>query len=395
MRITRVNGVVRRRSADHAARLGRRRPVNDDTAITRWPCQCALAVGLFVSFGATAADDHMHDGGLLLLPNAQWTGFGGLTPDSPVEHSDSVAAVDVLITAVGHRLRFLSETLLATDDQEIERFQVGWDVTDRSRLWLGRFHQPSSAWNTEHHHGQYLQTAITRPFLERWEDEQGLIPQHIVGALAETRQPIAESRGISMALGVGAAPLLKSDELDPVHVVGHNEGHHRISASARLAYLPDLVGDSSVGVVFAHHELTIDPTASALLGASRGDLTVIGAYGVWQTDRWRGHATAYYLDFSRQTLPERSVQGFGAGYVQLERRIGEPWTLFGRQEASAHAADSPLVRLRPEDFALSRTMVGVRWDFRHSHALTVETAATRTRLASFTELRVQWSGVLQ
>ena len=54
---------------------------------------------------------------------------------------------------------------------------------------FGRFHQPGSAWNNELHHGHYLQTAITRPAIEAWEDEEGLIPQHLVGTLLESRRP--------------------------------------------------------------------------------------------------------------------------------------------------------------------------------------------------------------
>jgi hypothetical protein len=38
---------------------------------------------------------------------------------------------------------------------------------------------------------RYLQTAISRPAIENWEDEEGLIPQHITGAPVESRRGYA------------------------------------------------------------------------------------------------------------------------------------------------------------------------------------------------------------
>ena len=99
-------------------------------------------------------------------------------------------------------------------------------------LWLGRFHQPASAWNTEHHHGQYLQTDITRPYIERWEDEQGIIPQHITGLLLESRQSIGKDGAIQFYGGIGAAPALTNGALDAIDLLGNG---YQVAVS--VAYL--------------------------------------------------------------------------------------------------------------------------------------------------------------
>src|SRR5262252_557191 len=54
-------------------------------------------------------------------------------------------------------------------------------------------------WSTEeHHHGRYLQTSITRPAIERWEDENGIIPQHIAGVLFDSRFPLGDLGGMQV-----------------------------------------------------------------------------------------------------------------------------------------------------------------------------------------------------
>ncbi len=55
------------------------------------------------------------------------------------------------------------EFYVTPDERDLERLQFGFEFVPETVLWVGRFHQPASAWNTEHHHGHYLQTAITRP----------------------------------------------------------------------------------------------------------------------------------------------------------------------------------------------------------------------------------------
>jgi hypothetical protein len=107
-----------------------------------------------------------------------------------------------------HQFRVFGEYYITPGERDLERFQMGFEFVPETVLWLGRFHQPASAWNTEHHHGQYLQTDITRPYIERWEDEQGVIPQHITGALFESRQSIGKDGAIQISAGVGAAPAL-------------------------------------------------------------------------------------------------------------------------------------------------------------------------------------------
>ncbi len=78
-------------------------------------------------------------------------------------------------------------------------FEDGGDglVTDLERLWIsrrfgdeltlafGRFHSPLGVWNRSYHHGALLQDTASRPFFLDFEDgAAGILPVHVVGALA-------------------------------------------------------------------------------------------------------------------------------------------------------------------------------------------------------------------
>ncbi len=341
------------------------------------------------------ADEHQHGNG------SDWLVF--VTGDARVHSSSDLApqsnydylSADVLYSHSDGRFRMLAETYVAPDELDVERLQMGWEFGENTLAWIGRFHQPSSAWNTEHHHGQYLQTAITRPNIEHWEDEGGLVPQHITGALLETRGALGDKGGLTLAAGGGAAPVIVDGAMRPLGLFRPNVGGYRPSWSARVSFLPELLGDESMGLVLAHHELNVrDPTVAALLSANDVELDVVGAFVKLDRRNWRLQATWYdigvALDSGQQTRHER----FGAGYLQVERSLPHALTAYGRVESSDNAGNSTYVTFQRREFELRRGLVGLRWDLARSQALTLEATHATTLAVPFNELRLQWSGVL-
>jgi hypothetical protein len=350
----------------------------------------------FLWFGLARATTppHHHDSDWLIFLSGEGVGRTGL-PRRGEHQYDGIGRADVLLTHNSHRLRILAETVLSTEEVDVERLQVGIETSEDTLLWLGRFHQPASAWNTEHHHGQYLQTAITRPSIELWEDEGGLIPQHLVGGLLETQRVLGESAGLRFSLGVGAGSVLTQDGFEPLHIFKTNQSGHKLSWAARLAWFPDFVGATSAGLLLGSHKINVvDAGLTAAYGTQQIDEREFGAYVDWNADPWRVIGTAYYvnLDFDRSNV--RRKERFGAGYIQTERQLPRNITLFARHENSSKAGDSLFVAVQRDNFNLRRTAVGVRWDFAHRQALTVETARTRTLAARFNEYRLQWSAVV-
>src|ERR1700684_278826 len=172
----------------------------------RWR-RVRVLFALLSLFGAPAAiAQHEHSSSEFEVFVAA-EGLAGHGQPHPREDDPWVDA-DVIFGLTHEQFHVFGEYFITPEEHDLERFQLGYEVIPDTVLWLGRFHQPASAWDTEHHHGRYLQTAITRPAIENWEDEEGLIPQHIPGALVESRRPLGPDSGLQIDGGVGAGPAV-------------------------------------------------------------------------------------------------------------------------------------------------------------------------------------------
>jgi hypothetical protein len=83
---------------------------------------------------------------------------------------------------------------------DLHRSVLKYTHSDHLKLSIGRFHTPIGYWNVAFHHGQWLQTSVTRP---RWLDfSNPFLPLHFIGAMAEGGIP---SKGVNLAwlAGVG------------------------------------------------------------------------------------------------------------------------------------------------------------------------------------------------
>jgi hypothetical protein len=320
------------------------------------------------------------------------------TRETHLGDADPWIDADVVFGATQHQFRVFGEYYITPDERDLERLQMGFEFVPETVLWLGRFHQPASAWNTEHHHGQYLQTDITRPYIERWEDEHGIIPQHITGALFESRQSLGNEGAIQMSGGVGASPALSDHELDPIDLIGPNPGRHRLSVTGRLAYLPQYVGASSMGLLFGHDDLSVSSARTlASLHSNAAKLNIYGAYIDWTSEPWRVVAADYYVDVALTEINRN--ESFSSGYLQVERQLPRRFTIFGRIEDSARMQESRYVALFDDadgdlEIALRRQALGVRWDYTRRQALTLEISHIVALSQTSNELRAQWSAAI-
>jgi hypothetical protein len=81
---------------------------------------------------------------------------------------------------------------------ELERLIIRYDVDDAFKLSFGRYHTPINYWNTQFHHGQWLQTTISRPEMTQFGGS--FIPVHFIGMLAEGLVPAG---GLNLTYNVG------------------------------------------------------------------------------------------------------------------------------------------------------------------------------------------------
>ena len=83
---------------------------------------------------------------------------------------------------------------------EMERSFIRYDYNDHFKISFGRFHTPIGYWNTEFHHGAWLQTTIDRPVMLKVGGT--FTPLHFVGALAEGTIP-SGWLGLNYNVGIG------------------------------------------------------------------------------------------------------------------------------------------------------------------------------------------------
>ncbi len=83
---------------------------------------------------------------------------------------------------------------------EVERSIIRYSHSDRLKISAGRYHTPINYWNVAYHHGQWLQTSISRPEMVRFGGQY--IPVHFVGLLLEGSHP-AGGYNLNYGVGVG------------------------------------------------------------------------------------------------------------------------------------------------------------------------------------------------
>jgi len=355
-----------------------------------FPILLAAAMLAF-SLTLSAAEPLSHE--LLVFGSAELATTSGV--DTPIDFEEARIAADILFSLQRGPFKLFGEYLLANHEQDLERLQIGWEPSERWVIWLGRFHQASSVWNHQHHHGQFLQTSISRPSAEEWEDEGGIIPQHFVGLLSESSWRVGTRSGLRMSVGGGIAPVMTPDGLEPLDLLSPDTSDHKLGFQARISWQPDELEDSSVGLLFAHNEIawrgprdTLSPTFDHI------EQSVIGVYANLESGDWKLQAAAYGIEdeFVQPGEPGRGDQ-FLAGYVQLERLMAHGLDVFVRYEDSADTSNAEYPQLIP-NFVTQRASLGARWQFARKHALSVQVGNAHTMSDSYQEFRLQWSAAL-
>lgn len=314
-----------------------------------------------------------------------------------IEDSDVRPAVDILYTYSGNQFRFLAEYLWSSDENELERLKGGWQSGDSTMLWLGRMHSPANFWAAEYHHGGFLQTSITRPSVDEWEDEGGPLPSHITGFSLEHESVLVKESAINYTLTAGLGPRLKGRELAPYDFLDASGGHH-VALNYRMAYKPNLLSLSQFGLSASWSDINVDSGSNpALNDLDSIRQTTIGLFADWNSDYWHVLANVVYFNNDMEYLAEKKTDSFVSGYVQVEYKTSKNWTVFGRTENSFNEGGSQYLNLL-QKFVVNKNMVGVRWDFSTFQSFTLEFAdASELEYdgsnADFKEARIQWSAV--
>lgn len=364
---------------------------------------CVVLIGSLCTLAAFADDtsyyDHNHAASypaseFVVFASAEAHHFSTAQLANEINEDASFQG-DAVFAINRNRFRLFGEYLLSTEEHDLERFQVGFEAAPDTFIWGGRFHQPASAWNTEHHHGRYLQTAITRPSVELWEDEQGIIPQHISGLYVDSRRPLGARSGLQVSVGAGLGATIESSGLQELDLLNPHSDGRRISLSGRIVYLPEYVGTSGFGILWARNDMPVkDGQTASLLRANEVRQNLYGAFAHWGGESWKIYATLYDVAMDLQGPGGSRSETFMAGYAQIERQLPHRFTAYAREENSSKAARSEYVTVNHPDFQLRRTTLGLRWDFQQRQAITLEWSRGLSVRENQNAYRLQWSAPL-
>jgi hypothetical protein len=313
--------------------------------------------------------------------------------DTAPDGSDFTPVLDLLYSKLVGNWRFFGEYLLTDDESELERFQIGYDASDESTFWFGRFHTPTSAWVAKYHHGRFLQSSISRPAIEEWEDDGGVVPVHIGGFMLDHGIPLDGGSGTRISMAFGAGPYIRNRELVPFDLASPGRGKHRLSAAISIAYFPDYLSESNFGLSGTHTQIVVEENASFGIDQSFDiNQTTLGAQMDWRMESWQLLAAAYYVHSSSEHPAGQFGGWFLSGYAELQRELQEVNTIYSRVEFNRKAKTADYLRLFP-DFSTGKFIVGYRYEFRKNQAFSVEVSDESSVVSSFRQARIQWSAV--
>jgi hypothetical protein len=325
-------------------------------------------------------------GDFMLMPTISFAKESRQVDDIGLQKQQLIS--DLFYTTEVGRFRFLGEVQVDKGGYDTERLQVGWRVTPEHFVWLGRFHNPIGHWNTEHHHGHYMETTAERPRILEFEDEGGPLPIHLVGMLLEGAHS-GESASWQYDLGVASGPRI-DEGLEPVDVI-RDPRLNKLALVARVAFRPDATRDDQYGVFAARTKIPV-----AGLEFTEVVQNIGGVYVNQELQRWRLFSELFRITNSLSPNVQTAWPSYWAGFAQLEYKlVPAEWTAFGRYEGISSRLSDDYLATFPQ-LLRERDIVGVRWDFYQNQALKLEfNRDLRFDGSTSKGIELQWSGMFQ
>jgi hypothetical protein len=293
----------------------------------------------------------------------------------PYFHGLNVGSLDFYLTPrLGDRVVSLVELIFETGPDgvvgtDLERFQIGYQFSDRATVWAGRFHTPYGYINTALHHGVWLADALRRPKFVNFEDKGGVMPAHTVGLWLTGSERLGDNK-LLYDFYAGNAQKLVSGIVDMQN--GGND-HGAAIVGARLSYQFGGLDGLIVGVNGFTDKVNSDHVLDGMVVATR--VNMVGAYAAYDTDTWEHIVEAYlFRDTNLAAFP--GSHDSDAWFVQLGYRA--PWGLPYLRYERASLDQNDLYFL-DQTFGASyyRYSTGVRFDINAKSALKFELAHTR------------------
>ncbi len=271
----------------------------------------------------------------------------------------SIGQVDLFMTShVASDLTLVGEVVFEADDEnryavDVERLLLQFSPSDYFDIGVGRYHTAIGFYNNAYHHGAWFQTALGRPRLFEFEDNEGILPVHGVGVTARGRIP---SGKLGLRWIAEVSNGRRYGDAEAVQVVQDDSSYKAVNVGflMRPVWVPGLQS----GLSFYR-----DKPAS---GTGRIDQSIIAAHVVYQSGVFE---QLNEVVFVRNTPAGGSATSTTTGiYTQVSRRFAR-LSPYIRYEHLDVPEDDPLLGKLG---SISGPSIGVRYDFRDLAALKVQ-----------------------
>ncbi|MDA8127137.1 MAG: hypothetical protein M0Z73_00355 [Betaproteobacteria bacterium] len=319
----------------------------------------------------------------LFFPAVTAVNRSGLPQGDELARNHVDPTLDVLGIGRFGPMPWLAEIYVSEHEQELARLSVGWQLNPGNTLSVGKFHNLQGYWNTQFHHGAYLQTTIDKPGAV---DDSAALPLHYVGAQLEGTLSQWGGGLFNYSLGIGKGAVMKDTALESPDIVGPGKLGD-LSLGLRLSYVPDETSPSKAGVFLARNDIPVENSAWTSITQNVG-----GVFANWESDPFRVIAELYVFSHELEGGGATASGSFLYGYVQGEYRIASSSTAVVRLEDSGGTNNDPLLALLP-DFVLNKQLIGLRYDVARNQAIKIEGSRVERQDVSYHQVQIQWSAV--
>ncbi len=184
----------------------------------------------------------------------------------------------------------------------MERAILRYEFNDLAKVSAGRYHTPISYWNTEFHHGLWLQGSVARP--EAIKFGSRFIPVHFVGAMLEGN---LHGAPLFYAIGVGNG---RGENIAGAGDAGDVNGGRAVIVSASIRPRT-LFGARFGGAIY------IDRIAQG--GLDIADERIASAHAVWK--RGDVEASAEFIHVTHISLASDESVSSPSFYLHLGHRL--------------------------------------------------------------------------
>ena len=274
--------------------------------------------------------------------------------------SFSIGQTNLFITSdLSERVRFLTELVFEVHqnnsfETDLERVLLEGSLNDYLKLSGGRYHTAIGYYNTAYHHSTWFQTATERPYIFEYEDEDGILPIHMVGMQASDQIPSGKL-GLHYIAEVSNGRT-SNPVAEPVQNYVDENGHKAFNAA--IFARPDAIPGLQFGFSVYKDSLSVPDSP-------RINETITDAYAVLIRPRFEWLNEALMI---RHAPSGQHVYETPAFYSQISERFGmyTPYLRYQYVNASSHEPVFPQVGLR------TGPSVGMRFDATESVAFKLQ-----------------------